>query len=86
MKIPEDDILSIANLKQHGGWQALIRMYEQFEREQFESLARLLLKGTDVPQADIDEKRAYFRAMRDILQAPETALIKLKKFVETSNQ
>ena len=75
--------MAVATLNKSEGWKALERAFAEVEQHAYLALARHLMAGNMPTQAEMDEKRAYFKAMREILQNPQVALRQLEKLVKS---
>lgn len=65
----------IASLVSHPGWQELARKYrDEFEKEAQAIGRRVLLTGSPVLSETDLERRAYWRALFKIMEAPGNAV------------
>lgn len=67
----DTDKALLASLAQHEGWHTLQRIYTQVRDNQYLTLAKLLLNGTDVSQLELAERRGYYRGIGEMLTTPD---------------
>lgn len=83
MRTSEDDLMAVASLPNMDGWKALEKAFVEVEQHMYAALARQLMAGNMPSKDEMDERRAYMRAMREILQNPASALNRLEKIVKS---